>query len=104
MLDNQTKALVEAIGLGANQSGEVRLAPEPEPEPEPEPVPMMAADVHTIATETGQASVRAPDSHGVELERSYLAAVTTAQQLAKQILEMTNRWVTLMDGRDENRV
>ncbi len=110
MLDNRTKALVEAIGLGAHQSYEVRLALEPEPELElepelePEPVPMMTADVHTIATKTGQASVRAPDSEVVELEQSYLAAVITAQQLAKQMLEMTNRWVTLMDEREEDRV
>lgn len=105
MLDDRTKALVKAIGLNSDQPGDFeqpqrqphpRLQPEPEPEPE-------AVDGHTFAAGSGQFSVRSEADGVAELEQSYLAAVITAQKLAEQMLEMTNRWVAVLDDRDEER-
>eukprot|EP01043_Picozoa_sp_COSAG02_P022080 COSAG02_NODE_1137_length_14313_cov_6.111369_8_plen_111_part_00 len=110
MLDHRTKALVDAIGFGVDQPNEVRpgpeleLEPEPEPEPRPQPVPVVPADAHPSASNSDQTSLCATDRGVMELDQSCLAAVITAQQLAKQMLEMTNRWMTLIDEREENSV
>ena len=113
MIDNRTKALLDSIGLDVDQPDEeqpgleleLELQPEPEPEPQPQPVPVVvSADAHPIATKSEQTSVCAAGRGVVELEQSCLAAVITAQELATQMLEMTNRWMTLIDEREENSV
>ena len=92
--------MINTIGLDASpgracvEQPEPELHPEPEPEPEPERVP---ADSHTFAARGDKADVRPHASEAAQLEESYLTAVYTAQQLAQRMLEMTNRWVALMD-------
>ena len=101
MLDDRTKAMMNMIGLDVDAAGKARMkqsAPELHAEPEPEPcLEHVAAGSYTFPACGDQADARPHASEVVQLEESYLTAVVTAQQLAQQMLEMTNRWVALMD-------
>lgn len=99
MLDDRTKALVKAIGLKLDQPGDFEQ-PQQNPVPVPEPDPV---DGHEFASGDGQSSARSRTDGVTDLEQSYVAAVITAQQLANQMLEMTNRWVAVLEERDEGQ-
>lgn len=100
MLDDQTKALVRAIGLDVDRPQKEQLSQPDRVKP----------DGHTVTASNGHAGVVYERSGVVELEQSVLAAVITAQQLANQLLDITDRWVAStnqlgkgqMDGLDRD--
>ena len=119
MLDARTKALMDAIGLDVNNAGGGQQQ-QPEPEPEPEPLTAAAASVSaaagladgsssstldaaaaTAAAVPPAAVVEPAEASASELEQSCLAAVITAQQLADEMLKMTNRWLAAIDYQEQ---
>jgi hypothetical protein len=112
MLDARTKALMDAIGLDVNNAGGGQQQ-QPEPEPEPEPLTAAAASVSaaagladgssssTLDAAAPAAVVEPAEASASELEQSCLAAVITAQQLADEMLKMTNRWLAAIDYQEQ---
>ena len=118
MLDARTKALMDAIGLDVNNAGGGQ---QQQPEPEPEPLTAAAASgskaaglvdgsssstldaaAATAAAVSPPAAVAEPaEASASELEQSCLAAVITAQQLADEMLKMTNRWLAAIDYQEQ---
>jgi hypothetical protein len=117
MLDARTKALMDAIGLDVNNAGGGQ---QQQPEPEPEPLTAAAASVSkvagladgsssstldaaaaTAAAVPPAAVVEPAEASASELEQSCLAAVITAQQLADEMLKMTNRWLAAIDYQEQ---
>jgi len=110
MLDARTKALMDAIGLDVNNAGGGQ---QQQPEPEPEPLTAAAASVSaaagladgssssTLDAAAPAAVVEPAEASASELEQSCLAAVVTAQQLADEMLKMTNRWLAAIDYQEQ---